>query len=234
MKENTGALVETGLPKLLHLIYREADPAAILDIVREPVKKRFFFKDGVPVYATSNVLGEVLGRLLMAEGIITQKEYEGSLETVLKEKRRHGEVLTSMGLITTGELDNFLTLQLKRRLWRIFGWDQGAFDYKRIEKPPEGITPMPLHPARLILDGISLGFYPLSRIKQDLSKHIDDVVSVLRYHGLESDHFGTGRVAEEEKGGSIVGRGVPQFAQNWCFRSSCAPQLEHFICTSLE
>jgi type II secretory pathway predicted ATPase ExeA len=174
LKEKQGNLAEIGLPRLLHEIYKEADPTSFLDIVREPVKKRFFFKNGMPVYATSNVLGEVLGRLLMAENIISQKDYENSLEIVLKEKRRHGEVLTSMGLITTGELENFLALQLKRRIWRIFDWKEGAFEYKLVDTLPGGINPMPLHPAELILDGISLGFYPLPQIKEDMQGHLDD------------------------------------------------------------
>ncbi|MEE9542475.1 MAG: AAA family ATPase, partial [Thermodesulfobacteriota bacterium] len=34
--------------------------------------------------------------------------------------------------------------------------------------------PMPLHPAELILNGISLGFYPLPHIKESLQSHLDD------------------------------------------------------------
>ena len=50
----------------------------------------------------------------MQEGIISQKQYESSLEIVLKEKKRHGEVLISLGLLTEEKLNMFLTLQLKR------------------------------------------------------------------------------------------------------------------------
>jgi type II secretory pathway predicted ATPase ExeA/tetratricopeptide (TPR) repeat protein len=176
LKKSRGNLVDIGLPKLLHLIYKQNHPFGILDILREPIKKRFFFSGGIPVFATSNILGEVLGRLLMLEGIITQKDYEKSLEAVLKEGRRHGEVLTSMGLITAAELDNFLYLQLKRRAWKIFGWNEGTYNYEVVESLPTGATPMPLHPAKLILDGISLGFYPLERIREELSGYLDSVV----------------------------------------------------------
>ncbi|MCR4287531.1 MAG: DUF4388 domain-containing protein, partial [Deltaproteobacteria bacterium] len=121
MKEEHGSLANTGMPRLLHLIHRERDPAGILEITREPIKKRFFFKNGIPVAATSNILNEVLGRLLMQEGIISQKQYESSLEIVLREKKRHGEVLIALGLLTEEKLNMFLTLQLKKRLWKIFG-----------------------------------------------------------------------------------------------------------------
>ncbi len=165
------------MPRLLHLIHRERDPAGILEITREPIKKRFFFKNGIPVAATSNILNEVLGRLLMQEGIISQKQYESSLEIVLKEKKRHGEVLISLGILTEEKLNMFLTLQLKKRLWKIFGWDEGAYRYLSVASLPQGMTEFPLNPAGVILDGISLGFYPLARIKGELKECLDAPVA---------------------------------------------------------
>lgn len=167
------------MPRLLHLIHRERDPAGILEITREPIKKRFFFKNGIPVAATSNILNEVLGRLLMQEGIISQKQYESSLEIVLKEKKRHGEVLISLGLLTEEKLNMFLTLQLKKRLWRIFGWDEGAYRYLSAASLPQRMTEFPLNPAGVILDGISLGFYPLGRIKGDIKECLDAPVAAV-------------------------------------------------------
>ncbi len=178
MKDRQGNLARIGMPRLLHLIYRKGDPAASLDIVREPVKKRFIFRDGVPVAAGSNILNEVLGRLLMQEGVISQKDYERSLEVVLKEKKKHGQVLIAMGLLTPEQLDAFLTLQIKRRVFKIFGWNEGTYRYVRsIGGAPE-LPPLPLHPAALILEGMSLGFYPSSRIRADLKAYMDLPVSV--------------------------------------------------------
>ncbi len=173
MKEKLGNLAKTGLPELLHLIYEKGDAAGILDVINEPAKKRFFFKNGMPVAASSNILSEVLGRLLMSERIITQKDYETSLEVVLREKKKHGEVLISMGLITPQELERFLTLQLRRRLLKVFGWKQGEYRYTKAETLPAAMDRKPLHPAPLILEGITLGFYPPARAKEDLVRHLD-------------------------------------------------------------
>jgi general secretion pathway protein A len=166
------------MPRLLHLIYRKGDPAASLDIVREPVKKRFIFKDGVPVAAGSNILNEVLGRLLMQEGIISQRDYEQSLEVVLREKKKHGQVLIAMGLLTPEQLDTFLMLQVKRRVFKIFGWNEGTYRYVRSAPGAPELPALPLHPAALILEGISLGFYPAARIRSDLKAYMDLPVSV--------------------------------------------------------
>lgn len=177
MREKQGNIARVGLPKLLYSIFVKADRYAILDIIREPVKKRFYFIDGIPVAATSNILNEVLGRLLIQEGIITQKQYERSLEVVLKEKKRHGEVLISMRLLTKDQLDSFLALQLKRRLLRIFSWNDGTYRYMKADSVPAGLSRFPLHPAALILEGISVGFYPELNLRSDLKPWTDRVLA---------------------------------------------------------
>ncbi|HBG46690.1 MAG TPA: hypothetical protein DDW94_06820 [Deltaproteobacteria bacterium] len=188
MKDGHGELSEIGLPRLLHLIYLKKDDAAVLDIIKEPIKKRFFFRRGLPVAASSNILGEVLGRLLMQEGIISQKEYESSLEVVLKEKKRHGEVLISMGLITHQQLEEFLRLQLKRRLLKIFDWNDGSYRYMKTTLP-QNLPHNPLHPAELILEGISLGFYPVSKIKTGLKPYMDKKLAPSAIASYKLDDF---------------------------------------------
>ena len=172
MKDKHGELARVGLPGLLNLIYIRKDPSAVLDIIKEPIKKRFFFRNGMPVAASSNILNEVLGRLLMQEGVISQQQYETSLEVVLKEKKRHGEVLIGMGLLTPEALDEFLALQLKRRLFRLFDWDEGSYRYIKTDLPT-GVPSRHFHPASLILEGISLGFYPVAKIRSGLSGWLD-------------------------------------------------------------
>lgn len=172
MKEKQGDIGKTGLPGLLHLIYMRKDESAVLDVIKEPIKKRFFFRRGVPVGASSNILNEVLGRLLMQEGVITQQQYELSLESVLKEKKRHGEVLIGMGLLTPEALEDFLALQLKRRLFRLFDWNEGSYRYMKTDLPAN-IPSRPFHPASLILEGVSLGFFPAAALRDALADWLE-------------------------------------------------------------
>jgi len=78
----------------------------------------------------SNQVSEVLGRLLVRHRLISEEVYEKTLEVVLKEKKRHGEVLLNMGAITHDQLNESLTLQLKERLWDVFSWDGGQYHYQ--------------------------------------------------------------------------------------------------------
>src|SRR4030066_2216930 len=93
MQEKWGKLEEGGFSRLLHDIFVTKDKASALDIESGKIKKRFFFKTGIPVYALSNILNEVLGRLMVRKGIISQQTDEKSLEIMLIEKRKQGEVL---------------------------------------------------------------------------------------------------------------------------------------------
>lgn len=168
-----GKLSKISVPRLLHLIYSKNDEAAVLEMVREPARKRFFFKNGMPVAASSNILNEVLGRLLVQKGVISQDDYQRSLEVVLREKKRHGEVLISMGMISCEKLDDFLSLQLKERILKVFGWTEGEYRYAVAPRLPANISEYPHHPAALIIDGIELGFYPDSSAREELRGYLD-------------------------------------------------------------
>lgn len=183
-----GSLSKTSLPELLHLIYKKKDDSAALDIVREPVKKRIYFKNGIPVAATSNILNEVLGRLLLHEGIISQADYEASLEKVLKEKKRHGEVLVSMGLMTPERLEAFLSTQLKTRILRTFSWNEGVYLYTRTPVPAN-LTLYPQSPALLITEGIQNGFYPAKKANLLAKDLMDKKLKVTEEAAYSAEDF---------------------------------------------
>lgn len=157
------------LPKLLHNIYSER-METILDVERQGVKKRLFFEKGVCVYSQSNQVSEVLGRVLVRHGLIPQEAYENTLELVLKERKGHGEVLISMGLITPGELDLALKTQIEERIWDIFGWPDGDYHYEKTPLPGDLPVRIPLHPGYLILHGIKRGYYPKERLNEEVSR----------------------------------------------------------------
>lgn len=183
MQETRGNLSKTSLPQLLNRIYIEPDPFAVLDIARGQTLRHFFFKNGLLVAATSNILNEVIGRLLVAEKVITQTEYELSLEKVVHEKHRHGEVLISMGLISDTDLNNFLVSQFKRRLWKAMGLPDGEFVYRQVETVSPAMAQEPTHPAFLILEGLSHGFYPAQRLANDIQSLLDTPYQAATYTG---------------------------------------------------
>ncbi|OGP07588.1 MAG: hypothetical protein A3G39_01205 [Deltaproteobacteria bacterium RIFCSPLOWO2_12_FULL_43_16] len=176
MQEKWGKLSEIGFPRLLHNIFATRDTAGILDMENGKVKKRIFFKIGIPVHAISNVLDEVLGRLMVRKGIITQEVYEKSLEIMLNEKKKQGEVLISKGYIIPHQLNDALNIQIKERLWSVFNWTEGTYHYYPIEKLPKDLFLHPIHPAYAILHAVKMGYYPMDRIKTEMDGKREDSI----------------------------------------------------------
>lgn len=178
MQEKWGTLNDIGFPRLLHNIFAARDSASVLDMENGKVKKRFIFKNGIPVYGISNVLNEVLGRLMVRKGVITQEVYEKSLETMLHEKKKQGEVLLAAGHITPHQLNDALSIQTKERLFSTFSWVTGTYHYYAIEKLPKDLFLYPMHPGYAILNALKNGYYPADRMKTEIEEKKNDVVAV--------------------------------------------------------
>ena len=177
MQEKWGKLSDIGFPRLLHNIFTARGTASTLDIEDKNIKKRFFFKAGVPVYSISNVLNEVLGRLMVRKGVITQEIYEKSLEIMLNGKKKQGDVLLSSGHITSHQLNDALNIQAKERLFSAFNWLNGTYHYQTIEKLPKDLFLSPIHPAYAILHALKGGYYPADRIKAAIDDNKEQLVA---------------------------------------------------------
>src|SRR3970282_136815 len=115
MQEKWGKLEEGGFSRLLHDIFVTKDKASALDIESGKIKKRFFFKTGIPVYALSNILSEVLGRLMVRKGIISQETYEKSLEIMVNDIKKHSRVV-AFSARTVYELEDFQPTMQERKI----------------------------------------------------------------------------------------------------------------------
>ncbi|MBI5893760.1 MAG: DnaJ domain-containing protein, partial [Deltaproteobacteria bacterium] len=159
-----------------HRVYTKKDAFAVIEMERQKVRKKLFFKNGDPVGAKSNVLSECIGRLLLREGIINQDMYEKALEIMLKEKRRQGEIFLKYGAITPHQLNDMLCLQVKERLLSIFAWDEGIYNYKKIDRVPEGIFIHSLNPADAILTGLKNGYFSYDKVEGEIRRNFSDAV----------------------------------------------------------
>jgi len=176
MQEKWGKLSDIGFPRLLHNIFTARAAASTLDVEEGNIKKRFYFKNGVPVYSISNVLNEVLGRLMVRKGVITQEIYEKSLEIMLNGKKKQGDVLLAGGYITPHQLNDTLHIQAKERLFSAFNSLNGTYHYQTIETLPKDLFLSPIHPAHAILQALKNGYYPADRIKAAIDDNKEQLV----------------------------------------------------------
>lgn len=93
-------------------------------------KKVVFFEQGKPVFVRSNVLSECLGQILAKEGLITQEQCEQTLEAIRRTGKKQGELLVEMGILSEGNLRYGLEAQLRAKLFEIFSWEGGRYQFK--------------------------------------------------------------------------------------------------------
>ncbi len=147
-------LSEFTIPTQLHRLYVDR-ATGLLHLHHGNAKKVIYIKEGYPVFARSNVLGECLGRMLVREGIITQVDCDQSVELSKQSGRLQGTVLIQMGLLTPQDLKAVLERQVTEKLLSTFAWRSGTLHFEPGKDFKKGVTQIPLSPASLILQGIN-------------------------------------------------------------------------------
>ncbi len=124
-----GTLRKNPFPKIVRQIARLRSTGSLY-LLNGNTKKVVFFEQGQPISVRSNVLSECLGQILAREGLITQAQCDQTLESIRRTGKKQGELLIEMGLLSEGNLRYGLEAQLRHKLFDIFTWDDGRYQYK--------------------------------------------------------------------------------------------------------
>ena len=186
-----GELAELPFARLLGLAFSTRATGALL-LRKGTVKKIVYFREGIPIYAKSNLLSECLGRVMVAERLITAQECERSLERKKEEpNKRQGEILMEMGSISHHNLEYALELQLQNKLFDLFSWLEGAFQFSERASWDGPKVALSLGPTSLIHEGASRAM-STERIRRDLAFAAGRVLvpsgdPTFRYQALQLD-----------------------------------------------
>jgi hypothetical protein len=124
-----GSLKRFAFPRLMREVARNKLTGSLY-LLNGQTKKVVFFEEGQPVFVRSNVLSECLGQILSSEGLITQEQCEQTLEAIRRTGKKQGELLVEMGILSEGNLRYGLEAQLRAKLYDIFAWDDGRYQFK--------------------------------------------------------------------------------------------------------
>ncbi len=147
----SGRLDKTPFPLLLHKLYQQK-VTGLLHVQKKAAKKVVYIKNGYPIFARSNILGECLGRMLVKEDVITQVDCDQSIENSKTSGRLQGTVLIEMGLLTPQDLHGVLKRQVVEKLLNIFSWPEGQFRFVPQADFKKNVTNIELSPSALILE----------------------------------------------------------------------------------
>jgi curved DNA-binding protein CbpA len=118
------------------------------------VSKRFYFREGDLVFASSNQPQERLGDILLREGKITQEAYERSVELLKRTGKRQGAVLVQLGYLRPQELVQAVKHQVKEIILNAFQLREGLFEFIPGPLPTEEAITLRLPTGRLIYEGM--------------------------------------------------------------------------------
>ncbi len=187
-----GELDQIPFARVLGALFAQRASGALM-LRKGTVKKIVYLKDGIPVFVKSNLLAECLGKVMVAERLISNEECERSL---LKKKsqpqRRQGEILVEMGSISQHNLEFALELQMQTKLFEVFGWLEGNFLFTPKNEAGVPEVPMTMGPVTLIHEGASRAM-PSFRIRRDLASFAEGMPlaasndPAFRYQALQLD-----------------------------------------------
>ncbi len=185
-----GNLRDTPFAELLAELYRDKVDGALL-LKKDKLKKIVFTKKGYPVFVKSNLLNECLGKVMVREKMISDEECEESIIKMKEAGRQQGTVLIEMGCISPHNLQYALQLQLEVKLYDLFGWDQGEFQFNPKSSVPPVTVSLDASTAAVIYEGIRRK-YKLDRLRAALDGWLDYYVvphpdPVFRFQDMDLD-----------------------------------------------
>jgi curved DNA-binding protein CbpA len=181
-----GLLDEYPIPRLLVLLH-EQKSTGMLHIESGKIKTWVSFLGGFPVGVFIPNAEVYLGMILRELGYIDELTFNESLLVMHKTNKLQGRVLIDMGEITVEQLDQALTVQLIRKLTQLFALHEGVFRFADDESMPENLTPMQVHPYRIIYNGIKNN-YQTNDLEQALGPLLTEKVCRLsdRFNEVEA------------------------------------------------
>jgi hypothetical protein len=116
-------------------------------------RKSLYFKDGQVVFASSSDPADRLGRILLAHGLVSEADLS-RCSSLVRSGRPLGQVLEDEGVLTSGQLYEGITLQVKEIFLRAFLETDGEFAFLEGPLDEQNQVKLPERTRDLILQGM--------------------------------------------------------------------------------
>src|SRR5512137_1746781 len=116
---------------------------------------RLYFRDGVPVGAQTFAGFHPLGQILLGRGLIDIETLGQSLAEMARTKRRQGDVLVEMGVVSQEIVDRALEEQQAGYLSLIAALSEGAFRFDPVAPVPAWASRVLVAPLRAVIDALA-------------------------------------------------------------------------------
>jgi hypothetical protein len=187
------------IPRLLYYLFKREFLGELHISKEKSFSGRVFFREGLPIHTDLPSSRDVLGRVLLERGVITEDAFNKSLQELATTRQLQGQILLRLRAIDQRSLVEGLKLQLSRKLNRLFAVTEAQIALYSGEHgvgtSGEGAQ-VHADPLRLIYQGVRNNL-DAERMKPELEK-LHGLLVRLR-PGFERLHTRYG-IGEEEHG----------------------------------
>src|SRR5919109_2361141 len=144
---------EASLPDVLQLLAL-GQKTGCLSIADRSNFGYIYFDKGRICYASIVNRRDRLGDILVKHEKITQEQLDAAVHRQTKEHgKKLGEILVGMAVITQGDLERYMRVQIEESVYFLFTWTQGTFSFEGDILPDERDFLVSINPESLLLEG---------------------------------------------------------------------------------
>jgi hypothetical protein len=117
-------------------------------------RKKIYFVDGKPEFATSTIREELLGEHLVRSGTCMRMEVDMALAIMPQHGGRLGDALVSLGVLRPAQLFAAVRAQVRERYLEALRWERGRWAFVPSVRAEEEAYPLDLGGLELVRDGV--------------------------------------------------------------------------------
>jgi len=149
----------------------------VLEVVSDEVTTLLYFQDGRLVFAEQGTLGETLGRVLLREGKLDQRQYARVIDHMTaalidSEQMRFGEAAVALGFLRPDEVSDALATQVRRKLLCCFQWERVRMSFDPGTEALGEVAHFPSEVLPLVCEGIRR-HWDLEQAERVLAPHTE-------------------------------------------------------------
>jgi hypothetical protein len=149
----SGNLRTMDLPEILQWI-SSGRKTGTLHLERRSVQKRIVFEGGVISTSWSNDPRESLGQFLIRERFVTEEQLFRALLKQETEGQLIGSILMAEGILTEDNLRRSLQAKAEETIYDLFLWPEGKFEFKDGEMPANVTVTIDVDVTGVIMEGV--------------------------------------------------------------------------------
>jgi len=162
-------LSTTSFVRLLYKFYVKKITGLVKLENQKGIKKEIIFKKGLPIYIKSNKKSELLGNFLLQRGYIKKEQLDKALRVMGNHNNKLGEALIAQKILQPFEVFELLSKQVKEKIYEVFTWNDGSFDYYNEFNMVSIVVPITINFYETVLTGL-INYYPKTKLNFIFSK----------------------------------------------------------------